>query len=202
MDNDLYRRNNKTIHNKYGETNALNISIFLFTKALELIYQNVIEIDKSGKKIYEINKIIYDNIGKNGLPLGQYLDLGFLKNKLKLDDKKDHISLIYKKTTTLFNLSFLIPFVLLTNDSSKIEVMKKVSKWFGIAFQLYDDFLDIDQDTINNSPNYVNKYGYDTSYELFIKSINKTKFYLKSLQIEHNFFNEVFDLLLQKVIKK
>jgi geranylgeranyl pyrophosphate synthase len=202
MDNDLYRRNNKTIHNKYGETNALNISIFLFTKALELIYQNVIEIDKSGKKIYEINKIIYDNIGKNGLPLGQYLDLGFLKNKLKLDDKKDHISLIYKKTTTLFNLSFLIPFVLLTNDSSKIEVMKKVSKWFGIAFQLYDDFLDIDQDTINNSPNYVNKYGYDTSYELFIKSINKTKFYLKSLQIEHNFFHEVFDLLLQKVIKK
>ena len=77
--------------------------------------------------------------------------------------------------------------------------MKKVSKWFGIAFQLYDDFLDIDQDTINNSPNYVNKYGYDIAYELFIKSINKTKFYLNSLDIEHNFFNEVFDLLLMKV---
>lgn len=199
MDNDLYRRHNKTIHNKYGETNALNISIFLFTKALELIYENVIEIDNSGKKIYEINKIIYDNIGKNGLPLGQYLDLGFLKNKLKLDDKKAHINLIYKKTTTLFNLSFLIPYVLQTDNHDNIEIMKKVSKWFGMAFQLYDDFLDIAQDKINNSPNYVNKYGYEIAYSLFIKSINKTKFYLDKLLIEHKFFNELIDLLLRKV---
>jgi len=193
MDNDLYRRHNKTIHNKYGETNALNISIFLFTKALELIYENVIEIDNSGKKIYEINKIIYDNIGKNGLPLGQYLDLGFLKNKLKLDDKRAHINLIYKKTTTLFNLSFLIPYVLQSDDHNNIETMKKVSKWFGMAFQLYDDFLDIAQDKVNNSPNYVNKYGYEIAYALFIKSINKTKFYLNKLQIEDKFFDELID---------
>lgn len=199
MDNDLYRRHNKTIHNKYGETNALNISIFLFTKALELIYENVIEIDNSGKKIYEINKIIYDNIGKNGLPLGQYLDLGFLKNKLKLDNKKEHISLIYKKTTTLFNLSFLIPYVLQTDNHDNIEIMQKVSKWFGMAFQLYDDFLDISQDKTNNSPNYVNKYGYEIAYGLFTKSINKTKFYLEKLEIEHKFFDELIDLLLSKV---
>lgn len=199
MDNDLYRRHNKTIHNKYGETNALNISIFLFRKAIELIYENVIEIDNSGKKIYEINKIIYDNIGKNGLPLGQYLDLGFLKNKLKLDNKKDHISLIYKKTTTLFNLSFLIPYILQTDNNDNIEIMKKVSKWFGIAFQLYDDFLDIEQDKKNNSPNYVNKYGIELAYSFFTKSINKTKLYLKTLEIDNTFFNEVIDLLLNKV---
>ena len=199
MDNDLYRRHYKTIHNKYGETNALNISIFLFMKALEMIYENVIEIDNSGKKIYEINKIIYDNIGKNGLPLGQYLDLGFLKNKLRLDDKKEHISLIYKKTTTLFILSFLIPYVLQTDEDDKIEIMKKVSKWFGIAFQLYDDFLDISQDKTNNSPNYVNKYGYEIAYALFTKSINKTKFYLETLHINNTFFNEVINLLITKV---
>ena len=199
MDNDLYRRHNKTIHNKYGETNALNISIFLFKKALELIYENVIEIDNSGKKIYQINKIIYDNVGKNGLPLGQYLDLGFLKKKIKLDNKKDHVNLIYKKTTTLFNLSFLIPYILQTDNDNNIEIMQKVSKWFGITFQLYDDFLDIDQDNTNNSPNYVNKYGYDLAYELFIKSIDKTNFYLDKLQIKHNFFNEVINLLLNKV---
>jgi geranylgeranyl diphosphate synthase type II len=200
MDNDLYRRNNKTIHNKYGETNALNIAIFLFTKALELIYTNVIEIDNSGKKIYEINKIIYDNIGKNGLPLGQYLDLGFLKKKLNLDNKKEHTELIYKKTTTLFNLSFLIPYILITDDEQKIVIMKKISKWFGIAFQLYDDFLDIEQDKINNSPNYINKYGYDIAYTLFHKSINKTKLYLQTLDIKHTFFNEVFELLENKVV--
>ena len=199
MDNDLYRRHNKTIHNKYGETNALNISIFLFRKAIELIYENVIEIDNSGKKIYEINKIIYDNIGKNGLPLGQYLDLGFLKNKLKLDNKKDHISLIYKKTTTLFNLSFLIPYILQTDNNDNIKIMKKVSKWFGIAFQLYDDFLDIEQDKKNNSPNYVNKYGIELAYSFFTKSINKTKLYLKTLEIDNTFFIEVIDLLLNKV---
>ena len=164
-----------------------------------MIYENVIEIDSSGKKIYEINKIIYDNIGKNGLPLVQYLDLGFLKNKLKLNDKKEHINLIYKKTTTLFNLSFLIPYVLQTDDDDKIETMKKVSKWFGIAFQLYDDFLDISQDKTNNSPNYVNKYGYEIAYALFIKSINKTKFYLETLHINNTFFNEVLDLLSSKV---
>ena len=78
--------------------------------------------------------------------------------------------------------------------------MKKVSKWFGIAFQLYDDFLDIDQDKINNSPNYINKYGYDIAYALFQKSINKTKLYLQTLNITHTFFNEVFELLENKVV--
>jgi geranylgeranyl diphosphate synthase type II len=198
MDNDMYRRNSKTIHNAYGETVALNVALFLMRQATHMLYLNM-QSCSDGRRVFLYNQIIYDNIGKSGLPLGQYLDLGFLKKRLQIADKKQHQDLIYKKTTTLFNLSFLLAFAMHTDNPEEMKKMAQVSEWFGIAFQLYDDFLDIDQDKQNKSPNYILNYGKIESYDVFKMAISNARKHLIELEIEHQFFTEIFDILETQV---
>jgi len=198
MDNDMYRRNSKTIHNAYGETVALNVALFLMRQATHMLYLNM-QSCADGRRVFLYNQIIYDNIGKSGLPLGQYLDLGFLKKRLQIADKKQHQDLIYKKTTTLFNLSFLLAFAMHTDNPEEMKKMAQVSEWFGIAFQLYDDFLDIDQDTQNKSPNYILNYGKIESYDVFKMAISNARKHLIELEINHPFFTEIFDILETQV---
>lgn len=196
MDNDEYRRGILTVHAKYGQDIAIQIAIKLMMSALQKIYGVVGVLPDKMNKIYEINSIIYQNIGREGLPLGQYMDLGFLKDKMFSSMKrKEHQDLIFKKTTTLFNLSFMLSYLLYVNDRNKIAIMEKVSKWFGLSFQLYDDFLDINQDSTANSPNFVIRFGYDEALQLFNKSILKTRKYLELLNINMVFFNELFNKL-------
>jgi len=193
MDNDEYRRGLKTIHAKYGESTAIQIAIKLMMDAINKIYGVIKCLPNNMTKIYKINNVLYKNLGRDGLPMGQYIDLSFLKNnKFTNINRKEHNDLIFKKTTTLFNLSFMLSYLLYVNDENKIATMEKTSKWFGLAFQLYDDFLDINQDKEANSPNYINQFGYNETLILFKKSIEKTRKYLQLLDIDMTFFNELF----------
>ena len=193
MDNDEYRRGILTIHAKYGESTAIQIAIKLMMEAVKKIYNAVSTLPNKNSKIYDINAVIYKNLGRDGLPMGQYIDLSFLKDKMySRINRKEHTDLIFKKTTTLFNLSFMLSYLLYVDDRNKIATMEKVSKWFGLAFQLYDDFLDINQDKDANSPNFINQFGFDESLLLFKKSIQKTRNYLELLEIDMVFFNELF----------
>jgi geranylgeranyl diphosphate synthase type II len=161
--------------------------------ALNKIYKVIEVLPNKMTKIYEVNSVIYKNLGQDGLPMGQYIDLSFLKDKLNNKiNRKEHTELIFKKTTTLFNLSFMLSYLLYVNDENKIAIMEKTSKWFGLAFQLYDDFLDINQDKEANSPNFINQFGFNESVVLFRKSIEKTRKYLELLDIDMVFFNELF----------
>ena len=200
MDNDLWRRGQATVHHKYGQTVALQVALKLMTIATDLILKSVVSVPNSTKKVFLFNRILYENLGSGGLPLGQYLDLNYLKRRLELENnRKTHQDLIYKKTTTLFNLSFLLSYCLFEEDLDRIAKMEKASKWFGLAFQIYDDFDDIGQDTDHCSPNFVVKFGRTEAYNQFHKSVNKTLEYLGQLGIELDFFNEIFDKLKKQV---
>jgi len=202
MDNDDYRRGKLTVHKKYGVPIALQLSIILLRKSFHRIFDTLKQLDKSIEKLYIYNEIINNNLGKEGLPMGQFLDLNYLKNKIGLTNKKDYQNLIYKKTTTLFNLSFLLTYVIFETDKDKIDIMSKASYHFGIAFQLYDDFTDIIQDLNSKTPNYVIKYGCDNTYSVFKENVELCLNHLYSLNIKHQFFIELFDYLNKIIIKE
>jgi geranylgeranyl diphosphate synthase type II len=202
MDNDDMRRGKKTVHKQYGERLAIQFAMMLVRKALQNIYSSLNSTDNNTQKLYLFNEIINTNLGKNGLPMGQLIDINFLKNKVGLTSKKDYQALIYKKTTTLFNLSFLLTYILYETSPEKIEKMKKASKWFGLTFQLYDDFTDIKQDTNSSTPNYVIKYGVEQAYDMFRKGITKSLLYLSDLGVNHLFFSELFQYLDKIVVKE
>ena len=201
MDNDDYRRGKLTVHKKYGVPSALQFSIILVRKSFQKIFDTLKQLDCNVEKMYIYNEIINNNLGKEGLPMGQFMDINFLKNKIGLCSKKDYQNLIYKKTTTLFNLSFLLTYVLYEKDKDKISIMSKASKHFGIAFQLYDDFTDISQDLQSKTPNYILKYGCENTYNVFNRSCVKCIKNLESVGISHVFFTELFEKL-DNIVKK
>lgn len=201
MDNDDYRRGKLTFHKKYGVPLALQFSIILLRKSFHKIFDTLKQLDKNTETLFLYNEIINNNLGKDGLPMGQFLDLKYLKNKIGLTNRKDYQNLIYKKTTTLFNLSFLLTYVIYETNKEKIEIMSKVSYHFGIAFQLYDDFTDIVQDLNSKTPNYIIKYGCNNTYTVFKENVSKCLTYLDDLDIKHAFFIELFEYL-DTVVKK
>ena len=201
MDNDDYRRGKLTVHKKYGVPIALQLSIIILRKSFQKIYDTLKETQTNAEKIYIYNEIINNNLGKDGLPMGQFMDINFLKNKIGLATKKDYQNLIYKKTTTLFNLSFLLTYVLFENDKNKLDIMAKASKHFGIAFQLYDDFTDISQDLQSKTPNYILKYGCANTYSVFNTSCLKCIKNLEKVSITHVFFTELFEYL-DNIVKR
>ena len=199
MDNDNYRRDQETIHYKYGESVAIQEALKIMGVALNLIFKTVGQLSNSSEKIFIFNEIIYKNLGRDGLPMGQLIDINLLKNRFNIANRKQHKDLIFKKTTTLFNLSFLLSFAIYIDDKTKIATMERASKYFGLAFQIYDDFTDVEQDRAKNSPNIVNKLGRGEAYKMFHVAVEKSKGSLAELNIKLDFFNEIFSKLSQKV---
>ena len=72
---------------------------------------------------------------------GQFLDL-FPPNQ-NLETVKQ---VIYKKTITLFEVSFVLGWIFGGGDVSKLEKVKKAAYHFGLAFQTADDLGDMLQD--------------------------------------------------------
>ena len=73
------------------------------------------------------------------------------------------MNLIHLKTTTLFEISFVASYLLSGGEIKNIDLLKKAVRYFGLAFQISDDFEDIEQDMKHLdeqlNPNLVCKYG-------------------------------------------
>jgi geranylgeranyl pyrophosphate synthase len=199
MDNDDYRRNVETIHKKYGYGRAVEVSLYLIKCAFKLIYSDLKKMDNNVELVFLYNKIIYENLGKNGLVGGQSADLNFLKKKIGLDSKNDYKNLIYKKTTTLFNLCFALSYILFDTTPDNMEKVLLCSKSFGLVFQLYDDFTDIEQDKKSNTPNFILKYGHAKTYQVYTKNVNRLYLNLGELNIDQTFIAEICDMLSGRV---
>jgi len=196
MDDDDFRRGIITFHKKYGEGMAIQYAMILVTKAMSILSDVFVHHSNT----YEfVNELINKNLGVNGLPYGQYIDI----KQLSLTDVKNYKSLIYKKTTTLFNLAFILPYVIFVSDSDKITHITKASKWFGLLFQIYDDFDDIEQDKKDKNPNIVLYCGLDESYSLFKKCISKCILHLDFAGIsKRDAITEIIDILKNRVDQK
>jgi geranylgeranyl pyrophosphate synthase len=174
MDNDDYRRGKPTFHIKYGEKQTM-----LFV-AYSLNFLNYIHsyIDDMGV-VRKLAYIIYKNMGFLGASSGQFLDIcPILPNVNKSEyieyykNKEGIIDILQKKTTTFFLICFETASIF--NICNK-EILENLGNNYGLSFQLFDDFDDIEQDKLRKksefSPNYIISYGLDESYNLFNKHI-------------------------------
>ena len=218
MDNDIERRGQPTIHYKYGETCANILCIHMLTEAYDHLYAGLIRLSKvidkeeSDDRSKLIMTNIADNIGILGAAMGQYLDTCPLYHFI---DDRDYVeyfkkstgfeTLIHKKTTTFFEISFVIGYLVAGGDIDHLDKVKKASKYFGLAFQISDDFEDQDEDKarIKNvddvHSNYVNNFGDHYSKQQFDESIEKCKQYMQELNIWSPFFVEICNYIKRRV---
>jgi len=219
MDNDDFRRNQLSFHKKYNLHEAQIISKFMVDLAIKLIVSNF----KIDTQKYHKYKIIINNICKNlgilGVAGGQLIDITPLNahlNKRELLDtiekkkeKKLEIEdLFQKKTCGFFEIAFLTGY-LLGNDvhMENIQDVLDCAKHFGLAFQIYDDFDDIEQDKKRvecnlNDPNYINNFGLKEAYDSFHYSLGIFKTKMTKLKLFSITMEQLYDFLNINVEKK
>ena len=170
MDDDDIRRNQPSNHVKYGEANAVLSGDALQALSYEIICNDIYLSDNNKVKAL---KLLSHACGKNGMVLGQHLDIDNENNLAKTDQESlDHIHQL--KTGKLIECSVL--FGQLNNDlnDNEIQNLKSFSRKLGLAFQIIDDVLDVTEssevlgknnnsDIKNNKDTYVNIIGVEAS---------------------------------------
>ena len=212
MDNDIERRNKPTLHYKYNEKIAIFIADLFINNAGILFGQYIRQYIKDEQQLIDIYKIYNDNLGIDGIIGGQLLDLSPLHNfdiniKEKFNSSTFLQMLNEKKTTTLFNLCFLLPFIIHNNDEYiPISDLKLISKSFGITFQLADDIEDLIQDQKRQNDagitcNFCLQIGNQETITLFKQYMNTLEQYTSKYNLNSKVFCEIMNYLKKKVIQ-
>jgi len=135
MDKSHLRRNLPTVHIKFGEPTAIMAGDLLFAKAFESIH-NIKDDDSVFKKLdYGLVKCVEE------ICEGQQLDMEF-ENK-EIVSEKEYFEMIMKKTAFLFMFSAEGGAIVGGGTKEETDALKEYGKFLGLAFQIWDDYLDI-----------------------------------------------------------
>jgi geranylgeranyl diphosphate synthase type II len=124
---------------------------------------------------------------------GQFLDL--YPPTLNLENVKQ---VIYKKTVTLFEISFLFGWLFGGGDLSLLEKVKKTAYHFGMAFQIADDLDDMTQDEKKQRDiSMARLLGRDQAFSFFEQEMLSFEGLLKELELYTPSFQKLSDMLYQ-----
>ena len=144
LDNDDYRRGQKTCHFVYGEDMAilagdalLNYAYEVATKAFDLADKDQI------MNVVEAIKILASKPGIYGMIGGQVADVELEGTPLNMEQ----ILFIHKnKTSALIEACMMIGAVLAGASKEDVLKMEECGEYIGLAFQIQDDILDLTGD--------------------------------------------------------
>lgn len=205
MDDDDLRRNHPTVHKVYGEALALLASYALIAAGYEFLGKNA-ETLRLSNAPYRINSdricvLALENSTYNtgllGATGGQFLDIN--PPNLEINTLKE---IIRMKTVSLFEISFVLGWLYGGGDLNKLKFVKKAAYHFGMAFQIADDFGDVEQDARNGKlVNLVTACGLEKATLLFHTELNDFKQAMSELNLNIPELNNMSELLRSNVQK-
>ena len=161
MDDDDMRRNQPSNHIKYGEANAVLTGDALQALAYEILCN---DINLSSQDKIRAIKLLSQACGKNGMVLGQHLDI---QNETNLKEiSQEDLDYIHQlKTGKLIECSVLFGQINNNLSQDQLKNFNNFSSKLGLAFQIVDDVLDVTESTeilgkTNNSDLKNNKHTY------------------------------------------
>ena len=135
MDMDELRRGRPTVHKLWGVNMAILAGDLLFSKAFEAIARAEVS---PGKKARILDVLVRTS---NLLCEGQALDIEFeTREEVTVDE---YLRMIAGKTGALFEGSAEIGAIVGTDNEEYIRALAKWGMNVGIAFQIWDDVLDL-----------------------------------------------------------
>lgn len=142
MDGDELRRGHPTVHVKFGQDTALLAGDALQTLAFELISDPKSGLDP--KIIGPLCHALAIGAGYSGMCGGQDLDLKAEHKYLNIDELK---LLHSKKTGALILTAVRLGAIAGHADENTQKALEEYAKSVGLAFQVWDDVLDVIGDT-------------------------------------------------------
>jgi len=140
MDNDELRRGVPTSHIKFNEATAILAGDALQALAFEIICASTL----NQQTALEIIQVLAQACGKNGMALGQMLDLE-AENKTCSIHEIEHIH--QHKTGKLISASLTIGCLAAACTDKQMQQISTIGDQLGLAFQIQDDLLELETDT-------------------------------------------------------
>ncbi len=208
MDNDDLRRGKPSNHKVFGEAMAVLAGDALISLGAQII------IDKTPKTVntatlMEVLRLYLKSAGAFGIVAGQCADMEAEKKLGKIDEK--HLNYIHTyKTAALFECAIVSGALLSGATCDRVELMRDFAQSFGLAFQIYDDILDVisttdelgktaGKDEKEGKATYVTLFGLEKSKEKFNELILNCHDILKKTGIESEVFNGILDKMHERV---
>ena len=142
MDNDEYRRGQKTCHVKYDEATAILAGDALQSLAFEILSSSMTARDP--QVIVQLISQLSSSIGYNGMAGGQFFDVHSLN-----DENIEQIIHVQKlKTGKLIEISCCAPVLIISPKSFIKSSILNFAHDIGFAYQIKDDLLDVKGDHI------------------------------------------------------
>jgi geranylgeranyl pyrophosphate synthase len=144
MDDDDLRRGQPTCHKKYDEATAILAGDALQTFAFYLISHHLTDVTAEAK-VLMIEKLSIAT-GSRGMAGGQAIDIEHTNSDITLPELENmHIH----KTGALIRASVILPTLCCLGNSTQDmqQHLDQYAKCVGLAFQIHDDILDVEQST-------------------------------------------------------
>ncbi len=196
MDNDDYRRGQLTNHKEFGEDIAILAGDGLLNSAYEaslatiMAYESLEDRNRGIEALYEISKYS----GADGMIAGQVVDV---RTESKNFDQARLIYMYENKTAGLIRGGLVAGAIMGGASREEIEIIRKFGFNLGLAYQIQDDLLDLDEDIIIDKPTYPALLGEERAKEAMEFYSKEALSLLKSLNNENTNFLE--DLTLKLV---
>ncbi|MCF7851840.1 MAG: polyprenyl synthetase family protein [Simkaniaceae bacterium] len=195
MDNDDFRRNRLSLHKEFGEAEALLTSYGLITAAFHKIHENAQLIEDRGPRFALAIELASKSAGFFGATTGQYWDLFEKDLNLQVVEK-----IFYHKTGTLFEVSFVFGWIFGGGDLKQIDSIRELAYTYGLAFQIADDLLDLDQDLAEkNALNIAIQLGKDRAFEIMNAHLSRYFLLLDELGLTNDALKFLADTLIARV---
>lgn len=139
MDDDDLRRGQASCHRKFGEATAILAGDALQALAFEIL---AIEPGLCSNPAQQLKIILglAQACGASGMAGGQILDLASLGKQISQTELEEIHAF---KTGELFQFSTVAPALLASATAQQTEALSKFGKLTGLAFQVFDDVLDV-----------------------------------------------------------
>lgn len=200
MDDDSVRRCKPALHKAYSTGVALLASYALIGVGYESILKLKERLKGSLNDISERTFIALNLLAKNngldGAPCGQLWDLHPPSTSKGVLDE-----VLYKKTVIFFETAFLFGWLFSGGAINQKEVVQKAGFHFGMAFQIYDDFCDYEEDKAKGKViNYPLTLGILEGKKALETHLDLCESLLQELGLYQDEFQELLIFLRKKIL--
>ena len=205
MDDDDLRRGKPSCHIAFNEATAILAGDALLTAAFEVL---VTANDLALTQRLQLVKILARAAGGAGMVAGQCIDLSHVGQHLALDELQAMHQL---KTGALIEASILMGAYSAQPEvkPSDIEALTAYAKAVGLAFQVWDDVLDVEGDTATlgkksgqdsalNKPTYPVLMGLDAAKKKALDLVAEAKQHLNQVAGETAVLAQLADYIIAR----
>jgi geranylgeranyl diphosphate synthase type II len=204
LDNDDFRRGKPTCHKVFGEAMAILAGDALFTLAMQTLGR--IEGLDSARKVALFNELSFASGTVDGMIGGQVTDI----ESERMEPSARLLDLIHRaKTGALLRASVRMGGICAGADMAGMEALSGYGKHVGLAFQIVDDILDVEEssealgktagkDEAQGKITFPGVYGLDKSRLMAQEECARAHEALQALGERAQRLHEIADLIVQR----